>query len=57
MSDHDDENERQTAAAKRFETLVEAFDYPAADDEEAMQELWFARRRISELVTMKVNGA
>jgi hypothetical protein len=42
------------AAEQRFTTLVEAFDFPDPDDEQAMREFWFAGRRFSEQVAMEI---
>jgi hypothetical protein len=42
-----DENERAAAAEQRLRTLIDAFDSDP-DDEDSMQELFLARRRLSE---------
>jgi hypothetical protein len=48
MSDEKQPPEEERAAEQRLQTLWEALGNPDPNDDQAMQELWTVRRRISE---------
>jgi hypothetical protein len=50
-----DENEQAAAAKQRLEVLVEAFDVDP-DDQEAMEELFIAKHRLSEQVARAITA-